>query len=385
MELLQREHIHSLIEPRTAPCISIYIPTERAAVETLQNPIRFKNQLREVERRLAGYSLRPLALAELLNPLRALAGNYDFWQHQADGLALFRSADHMRYFRLPFAFEELAVVSERFHIKPLLSLLAWDSRFYVLALSRNSVRLLECSRYAAREIELPAAVPASLAEAQATPEAEAPHLQMRSVGLGPTGARTGIFHGRGGAVEEDKEALERYFREIDKGLHEVLREQRAPLVLAGVDYFFPIYRSVSTYSHIAPEGVSGSVDGMRPEELHRKAVAAVQPLFTGAEERSLGEYHRRLPEGRAASGLAQVLPAAHHGRVDVLFVALGMERWGRFDPETGAVELRDEPAAGDEDLLDLASIQTFLNGGSVFPVAQERVPGGAPVAAVLRY
>ena len=385
MELLQREHIYSLVEPRSGPCISIYIPTERAAVETLQNPIRFKNQLREVERRLAPYSLRPLALAELLNPLRALAGDYDFWQHQADGLALFRSADSMRYFRLPFAFQELAVVSDRFHVKPLLSLLAWDGRFYVLALSRNSVRLLECSRYAAREVELPASVPTSLAEAQAGPEPEAPHLQMRSVGLGPTGARTGIFHGRGGAGEEDKEALERYFREIDKGLHEVLREQRAPLVLAGVDYFFPIYRSVSTYSHIAPEGVAGSVDGARPEELHQKAVAVVQPLFTGAEERATGEYHRRRPEGRAASGIREVLRAAHDGRVDVLFVALGLERWGRYDPETGAVELRDEAAAGDEDLLDLASIRTFLNGGTVFPVAPERVPGGASVAAVLRY
>jgi hypothetical protein len=115
-----------------------------------------------------------------------------------------------------------------------------------------------------------------------------------------------------------------------------------------VDYAFPIYKSVSTYSHIAPVGIPGSVDGMRPEELHRKAVAVVQPLFKGAEEHALAEYR----EGRAASGLAQVLPAAHHGRVEVLFVALGMERWGRFDAETGAVELRDEPAAGDEDLLD---------------------------------
>ncbi len=385
MELLQREHIHSLVEPQPGPCISIYIPTERAAVETLQNPIRFKNQLREVERRLEAYARRPAALAELLDPLRALARDHDFWQHQADGLAVFRAAGFMRYFRLPVKFEELAVVSDRFHVKPLLSLLAWDSRFYLLALSRNSVRLLECSRYAAREVELPASVPRSLAESQAAPEPEAPSLQMRSVGLGPTGARTGIFHGRGSAPEEDKDAMERYFREIDKGLREVLREQRAPLVLAGVEYAFPIYRSVSTYGHIAPAGIPGGVDGMRPEELHRRAVAVVQPLFTSAEERALAEYERRRPEGRTASGLAQVLPAAHHGRVEVLFAALGLERWGRFDPATGAVELRDEPAPGDEDLLDRASIQTFLNGGAVFPVAPERVPGGAPVAAVLRY
>ena len=385
MDLPQREDILSLVEPRTGPCISIYIPTERAAVETLQNPIRFKNQLREAERRLEAFSLRPPALKELLEPLRALAGDYDFWQHQADGLALFRAPDYDRHFRLPLRFEELAVVSDRFHVKPLLSILATDTRFYVLALGRNSVRLLHCSRYAATEVELPASVPASLAETHAAPEPEAPHLQMRSVGLGPTGVRTGIFHGRGGAGEEDKEALERYFREIDKGLHEVLREQRAPLILAGVDYFFPIYRSVSAYSHIMPEGVSGSVDGARPEELHQKAVEIMQPVLAGATERAAEEYHRRRAEGRAANDIGEVLRAAHHGRIDVLFVALGVERWGRFDAETGAVELREVAAAGDEDLLDLASIQTILHGGTVFPVAPDRMPGGGLAAAVLRY
>ena len=47
--------------------------------------------------------------------------------------------------------------------------------------------------------------------------------------------------------------------------------------------------------------------------------------------------------------------------------------------------LEPEPAPGDEDLLDLAAIQTILNGGTVYVVEPEQVPGQTLLAAVFRY
>jgi hypothetical protein len=35
--------------------------------------------------------------------------------------------------------------------------------------------------------------------------------------------------------------------------------------------------------------------------------------------------------------------------------------------------------------MDFAALHTLLNGGTVYAVAPEQVPGNAPVAAVLRY
>jgi len=43
----------------------------------------------------------------------------------------------------------------------------------------------------------------------------------------------------------------------------------------------------------------------------------------------------------------------------------------------------EEP--GDEDLLDVAAIQTVLNSGTVYAVKAEEVPGGGPAAALFRY
>jgi len=49
------------------------------------------------------------------------------------------------------------------------------------------------------------------------------------------------------------------------------------------------------------------------------------------------------------------------------------------------VELHDQAAPGDEDLLDLAAARTFLNNGIMYTVRPEDVPDGTPLAAVFRY
>jgi hypothetical protein len=47
--------------------------------------------------------------------------------------------------------------------------------------------------------------------------------------------------------------------------------------------------------------------------------------------------------------------------------------------------VHQDPEPGDEDLLDLAAIQSILNGGTVYAVEPEQVPDHAPLAAVFRY
>jgi len=47
--------------------------------------------------------------------------------------------------------------------------------------------------------------------------------------------------------------------------------------------------------------------------------------------------------------------------------------------------LDEKIEAGNEDILDFAAIQTFLNGATVFALSPERMPDGASLAAVFRY
>ncbi len=129
-------------------CVSLYTPTHRHIPETEQDPIRFKNLLREAEERLIASGLSAREVRELLQPAQKLLEDASFWKFQSDGLALFLSANLFRTYCLPFGFTEMTVVTNRFHLKPLLQVLTGDGRFFILALSQKQVRLLEGTAYA---------------------------------------------------------------------------------------------------------------------------------------------------------------------------------------------------------------------------------------------
>jgi hypothetical protein len=65
---------------------------------------------------------------------------------------------------------------------------------------------------------------------------------------------------------------------------------------------------------------------------------------------------------------------------------LGRQQWGAFDPATNEVSLHPDFEAGDQDLSDLAAVQTLLQGGSVYAVEPQQMPAEASlVAALFRY
>jgi hypothetical protein len=68
-----------------------------------------------------------------------------------------------------------------------------------------------------------------------------------------------------------------------------------------------------------------------------------------------------------------------------LFVALGIQRWGTFDPAINSVRLHQEAEPNGMDLLDFAAVHTLLNGGTVYAFEPEKMPGEAPLAAAFRY
>jgi hypothetical protein len=388
MDLLTRDEVRTLIDDHEGSCVSIYMPTHQVGEGIREDPVRLKNLLRQAEEDLIAAGLRTPEARELLEPSQKLVWDGLFWQYQSDGLALFLSAGAFRRYRLPLDFEELVIVSDRFHIKPLLPLLSGDGRFYVLALSQNEVRLLQGTRYNVSEVDLEG-VPDSLAEALKYNDPEK-RLQFHTGTRTPggKGQRPAVFHGHGVASADDpKDYVLRYFRQVDEGLQALLRGEQAPLVLAGVDYLLPIYREANSYPLLAEGGVEGNPEELSVKELHKWAWDLVQPHFLQAQEEAAIRYKQLAGIGseQASDDLEKVVPAAYHGRVETLFVALDIQQWGGFDPETNRVVVHRKAEPGDEDLLDFAAIHTLVNGGAVYAVERKKMPDGPLVAAVFRY
>jgi hypothetical protein len=395
MYLLSVEELKTLMTQRPGWHVSLYLPTQRAGTETLQNPVRCKNLRRQAAEQLLASGLRATEVETMLAPVDSLLESFTFWQHQSDGLAIFIAADFFRTYRLPLAFAELMVVNKRFHVKPLLPLLTNDGRFYLLALSQNNVRMFDCTRYHVSEIDLTALanVPTSLAEALQYDDPEEQlqfHTGTTGTGMpggpGGTGARrAAIYHGQGVGKDDTKVNIWRFFRLLDKGLQTLLHDEQAPLVLAGVDYILPLYREANTYAHLVEEGVPGNPEGVRAEELQAQAWDILAPQFRQGQEVAAATYHQYLGTGRASNHLLEIVPAAYYGRIDTLFVTVGMQQWGNFIPETPEVRLHQEATPDNEDLLDFAALHTFLNSGTVYAVEPDEAPDSTPLAAVYRY
>jgi len=388
IDALSRRSLHTLLETKSNPCISLFLPTDRTGVERQQDQLRIRRLIRETEHLLINQEqLRSAQVEDLLEPIRALLEDERFWLHASDGLTIFRSPEVFRASRLPASFKERVVVGDHFYLKPLLPLLTDDGSFYVLALSHNAVRLLACTHYGADELKLPEQVPASLAEFLKYEEREN-DLQSHSsasVGtLGKGGRHPAVFHGQGVGIDEGRDELLRYFQHIDRGLHTLLKEETAPLVLAGVEYLFPIYQQANTYPHLLEQGVAGNPDNLKAETLRGKAWTLVKSTVLQAQQVA-ARYQELASSERASSNSSEIVPAAYYGRVESLFVAVDQELWGSFDPATETLQIHEQGEPGDEDLLDLAATQTLLHGGAVYAVEQAQMPAQAALAAVFRY
>ena len=387
MNLISVEELKALVQQSPGLCVSIYMPVAQGA-EIQQNPIRFKNLIREAEDKIVEYGFDKKESAQLLEPVRAEVDQENFWENQSNLLAIFVGSGFFRYYACPVNFDELVVVSDNFHVKPLMPMLTGNNLFYVLALSQKEVRLIECTAYGAREVEVEN-LPKSLEEAlQYDPTAKDGQFRIATAKGGTNNSfqHPGSFHGQGSPDrDEPQQEILQYFHIIDGALHEYLRNKKAPLVLAGVEYLLPLYREANSYPHLVEEGITGNQKVLKPEELRAEALPLVEPLFLQAQSEAIAQYRDLTGSDKISADLKEAVSAAYFGRVDRLFVALGVQQWGTFNPDTNAVQIHPEPELGDEDLLNAAAIQTILNGGTVYAVPPEEVPEEAPLAAIFRY
>ncbi|GER90723.1 hypothetical protein KDW_48850 [Dictyobacter vulcani] len=279
------------------------------------------------------------------------------------------------------------MIAPHFYLKPLLPFLINDGRFYILAFSQKEIRLLQGTRYTIQEVLLPEQVPESLAVTLQYDKLQK-ELQYHSTASGALKEKGGrhamVFHGKGesdGATEH----LNRYFHQINHGLHEFLHDETVPMVLAGVEYMMDEYRKGNTYPHLVAGGLAGNPDEMSIQTIHQRVWPIVEPTLSQAQQSALAQYQEYAATEQASNNISLIVPAAHAGRVATLFVVRDQEQWGHFDPATGSIEVHTSAMAGDDDLLERAATQTILHGGSVYVLDQSTDIGNQLAAAVFRY
>jgi hypothetical protein len=373
---LRRNRIHELITVESDPCISIYLPTHKYGSETKEDIIRFKNLLRQCERRLNNRGITGETAEQILRPGTDLLAASIVWQHLEQALAVFISPDFFRAITVPLECQEQAWVTTHFYIKPLVPLLGPDNRFWILALSRGQVRLYEADRWGMCNIPLEGA-PNSLEDFLKYDEAQE-RLQYHTAPSGKSTGTGAVFHGHGNIADKarQKRCVSEYVKAARKAVEKRLAAENWPLVLVAPEYIQSTYRDVSHYSHLLPSGVQRSPDRLGEAELYEAASAITQPHFKKTICDRLGNYLHLIDTSNASGQIEQIVPAASEGRIRTLLV----------DPTVsvrGYSGIASE--GGEEELLDLAVRCTLAQGGEVYAVDSQDMPSQSPAGAIFRY
>jgi hypothetical protein len=378
MAILTRDRIEPLLQAKSEPCLSLYMPIDRREPGIDPSPVRFRGALEEAERLLSDrYSARETRA--LLDPVAALVGG-EFWRHQADGLAILRSPDVLEQFRLPLRVPNLVVVAESFHVRPLIRCLNSNERYFVVALGESRAAVFEGSLASLTPAEVPGLPEDGSAYSGKRRRKAAPGARTLPGRGDVGGARPG--EGAGPSPEHD---LASYFRAVDRALGRSLRHEAAPVVLAGVEPHVMIYRSVSRLKGLAGRAANVGADVATAEELHALVRPIAEAVLREIEERLLERYRRAADRGRSSDRLEDIVGKARRGRVRRLFLPLGVRVWGTVDPLTGHIERTNtQQGSRDDDLLDDVAESVFLHGGEVVTLPPERIPGGREAVAELR-
>ena len=373
MEILDNESVQRLASVTQGPCVSLYMPTVRTTPDARQDQIRLKNLARQALQGLGEHGLSPEAAEELIGDIDRMVPQMSFWTEAVDGLAVFTRPGETLSFRLPVVFPEKVAVGDRFVLKPLVGVLSGEESYLLLTLSQKGVRLYRGSRAGLSEIHVDN-MPGTLDEV-----INSDGFERR------TQSDASIHRGHGPGDVRPKEDIVVYFRRVVDVLSQAMKGAREPLVLAGVEYLHPLYRSVSRYPNLLPDGVMGNADKLSREQLHAQAWFLVRPHFTRGREETLARFRRDAGTGLTGTDPEEVYWASKSGRVEAVFLAEGAEKWVTVDPMNMVATPFDGPGPGREDLFETIAVETFLKEGKVFVVPEAEMPNGDPVAAVYRY
>jgi hypothetical protein len=374
--------IAALATFRGEGCVSIYLRTTPVTPQAQGDPIELKNLARRAAEQLQAAGIDKRSCAAVAEQLDDLVDDNEFWRFQAHSLAIFVTPQNLRTFRLPNALQPLVIVSDRFHVKPLLRSVSFPQSCYVLALAQKSVRVVEVSPDLPSTAIHVAGMPEDAGRAvqgagEASDWPRSPRPRLRASGGGAGGGRIQDAEGQ-------KVLLRQFARQVDKALRPVVTGSGLPLVLAAAEPLASTYRSVNSYPHLAAAAIEGNPEAITEAQLGERARAVLDGIYRDELTAWRTLFETRANQGRATTDIAQAARAATAGAIDSMLMDIDETLYGRI-AEDGAVVFAEQPTITNYDLVDEIATRVITTGGRVIGVRKAEIPRTAALAAILRY
>ncbi|MEL7660894.1 hypothetical protein [Acetobacterium wieringae] len=372
-----KEFPHPMMEKGKRPVISIYVDTHIKKPDRLENPIRFKNLVKEAQASLKDKEFK--GFKDLFSLFKEMEDDALFWEGATESMAILGDEDECIVYKLPVNVKSLAIVSDSFYIKPLLRSFQSNGHYHVLGLNRDNFVLFEADRYGITEIPVDASD--ATMEGVLGTEKTAPHLSVASIG-----GDQSMYHGHGGAKDERKVDQEKFFRHVDTFvLEQYSKKQKIPLILVSPDEHQGEFRKLSKNNFLIDEGIKIDGDALDKKSLYVKVQDVMQERFKKELKDRMAAFSEAHAKDLGSDDVIQIGRAIVEGKVASLYLEENTVHPGRFDPQLGTVmqgEIAD-PRVGDV-YDDMAEV-VLSRGGEVLILGKDEMPTERELAAVYRY
>ena len=387
MYRLTQESFVNLLEFRHDPCLTFYLPLQHDDQASRQRTVTaiMKNQVRQASETLLQRGIRQAQIDQMTQPLKDLFDSAWFTKPLPSGLAVFISEDLFQLIHLPRTIPESVTISSRFHVRPLLSFLNDSGTYYLLSLNLGSLALHKADQDQLLPVALPD-MPKSLQSVIDSYSVESNLQRHSSSSKGSTRANSSIMHGYDNAKDSEKDRITEYFRKIDDVLNKNLAAENRPLVLACVDYLYPLYKSISRYPRLMDQHITGSPDTLGADRLASEGWSIVAPEFDAGQQKAWAQCQQKMGSSQVRTHARSVVTAAEQGQVESLFL---LPELPNSNPASTPADTTAPPLESGRsetnNLLDIAILQVLRHHGKVYLIDRENLPADADCLAVLRY
>lgn len=279
------------------PSVTITMQTHRNFDAYEKDRLTLKNVFKEVkEKLLESYGWREIE--QLLKYLEEAEDQYDPTTN-LDTVVFFISNIIFKEVKLPIMIEENNTsIGAHFDTKKLLRAMHQPEHYYVLALSRDEVRLVEC--YNDKPVK----------------EIKNHDFPARNrIFMTSTVERYTMGH--------KNNYIREFFKTVDSSLQKQLHANPLPIVLAGVDRNVAFFKEIASKTdHFIGDLFGGFVtdQGIDVSEVAEKAFDVVQAHIRKEHEDFLNTIQAAESEHRLQQDLNTIYRSAVEGRIQTLFV-----------------------------------------------------------------
>ncbi|MEN8790367.1 MAG: hypothetical protein ABF293_08260 [Flavobacteriaceae bacterium] len=366
-------------------CVSIYLPMYKSGKEQNEGlgPAQLKSALHQVEKELIAQGMSGPEIKSYVAPAKELITDLSFWRNPSEGVAIYLNQKNgVSIFKTPLKHSPLVYVNDHFYLVPILTLFESDNRVFLLQLSQDYVKLARADKYTFEELNIDEFIPSQLEETVGF-DYKQKMLQFRT-GHAVHGA--GSFHGHGEGKDDDQKEILSFFREIDKNIRRILKPQNATLIIACVDELFPLYKKANTFKNLYPAHISGDPESIDKQRLQSEFHKLIHTINTGIKNDLVGRYTNLVHTPKTSHQISEIVPAAIDGRIEILFLRREDMVFGTYNVKNKCVILDADSTPRNQCLVNLAAVQTILQGGKVYNMETDQMPeAGRPLNALHRY